>query len=111
MTRTTIARGAIYRLPDTADYFDVSLHVTFNRETVTVHGYRWLDGGFHSIDEDDMDEDGGELALIHDETYSGYTLAECLCKSLIDMDVAEDWDEAIPLVESLGIPYVTDDDE
>lgn len=80
--RTTIARGAIYKVP--AKYADTaSLHVTFNRETITVNGH----------------------------VFSGYTLSECLCKSLMDMGIAEEWDEAIIIVEEMGVPYVTDEDD
>lgn len=80
--RTTIARGAVYRVP--ARYADAaSLYVTFNRETITVN----------------------------DRVYSGYTLAECLCKALLEEGIAKEWEDAIYIVEEMGVPYVTDDDE
>jgi hypothetical protein len=82
---------------------DVRLEVIFNRETITVEGYE----NVVSLSEDEED---GEY-LTHLEHYSGYTLSECLCKALIDMDRASDWPEAIELIESVGVAYVTDEDD
>lgn len=80
--RTTVLRGAIFKVPSM--YADmVSLHVTFNRETISVNG----------------------------QVFSGYTLAECLCKSLINEGIVSEWEDAIAIVEEMGVPYVTDDDE
>ena len=95
--RETISRGAIYKVP--AKYADTaSLHVTFNRETVSVDGYRYLDEDMHVTDT--VIAGGNDVYLMSQETYSGYTLSECLCKSLIDMQIADDWDEAITIVAS-----------
>jgi hypothetical protein len=82
---------------------DVRLEVVFNRETITVEGYE----NVISLSEDE--EDG--TYLTHLEHYSGYTLSECLCKALIDMDRASDWSEAIYMVEEIGVPYVSDGEE
>jgi hypothetical protein len=80
--RTTISRGAIFKVP--AKYADTaSLHVTFNRETLTINGH----------------------------VFSGYTLSESLCRVLLDAGIAKEWDEAIMIVEEMGVPYETDEDE
>lgn len=106
--RTTISRGAIFKVP--AKYADTaSLHVTYNRETITVDGYRYLDEDMHV--NDTVIAGGSDVYLMSQENYSGYTLSECLCKSLIDMQIAEDWEDAIPIVEEMGVPYVTDEDD
>lgn len=108
MTRTTISRGSIFKVP--AKYADTaSLHVTFNRETITVDGYRYLDEDMHVMDT--VICGGSDVYLMSQETYSGYTLSECLCKSLMDMGIAEEWDEAIMIVKEMGVPYETDEDE
>lgn len=80
--RTTIARGAIYTVP--ANYADnVKLSVTFNRETLTINGH----------------------------VFSGYTLSESLCRVLLDAGIAKEWEDAISIVEEMGVPYETDEDE
>jgi hypothetical protein len=80
--RTTISRGAIYKVP--GKYADTaSLHVTFNRETLTINGH----------------------------VFSGYTLSESLCRVLLDAGIAKEWEEAIAIVEEMGVPYVTDEDD
>jgi hypothetical protein len=104
MTRTTVGRGAIYTVPD-AYATQASLHVTFGTETVTVDGYRYV---IELGADDDAEEEEG-VFLTSQQRYSGYTLAECLCKSLIDMQIAEDWAEAIVIVEEMGVPYVGSD--
>lgn len=79
--RETISRGAIYKVP--ARYADMaSLNVTFNRETITVNG----------------------------TVFSGYSLSECLCKSLINEGIVSEWEDAVAIVEEMGVPYVTDED-
>ena len=82
---------------------DIRLEVIFNRETITVEGYEEV----ISLSEDE--EDG--TYLTHLEHYSGYTLSECLCKALMAMDRASDWSEAIEMIEEIGIPYVSDEEE
>lgn len=82
---------------------DVTIDITFNRETITAKGYEWATN-LTSEDEDDT-----SYVLSHQQTYSGYTLSEVLCKSLMDMDRADDWDEAINMVEAIGIDYVSND--
>jgi hypothetical protein len=78
--RTTIARGALYTVP--ANYADnVKLSVTFNRETLTINGH----------------------------VFSGYTLSESLCRVLLDAGIAKEWEDAIAIVEEMGVPYVTDE--
>ena len=81
---------------------DVRLEVVFNRETITVEGYE------NVVCLSENEEDGEYLT--HLEHYSGYTLSECLCKALIDMDRASDWPEAIEMLGSIGIEYVSDED-
>ena len=106
MTRTTIGRGAIYTVPD-AYATQASLHVTFGTETVTVDGYRYV---IELGVEDDAEEEEG-VFLTSQKRYSGSTLSECLCQSLMDMEIAEDWAEAIIIVEEMGVPYVPNEDD
>lgn len=89
----------IYKLDDEA----VTIHVQFHPNTIELTGYQ---------DVTDLAEDGedGEY-MTHHEIYSGYTLSECLCKALMDMDRADDWTEAIAMIEEAGIPYETDEEE
>lgn len=75
----------------------VSLEVNMGRETIGVDGY--------------IQDPDGDIYRAHSQRYSGYTLSECLCKALIDMGVAPEWMQAIDMIESAGIPYVTDEDE
>lgn len=105
--RTTIGRGAIYTVPD-AYATQASLHVTYGNETVAVDGYRYV---IELGADDDAQEEEEGVFLTSQKRYSGYTLSECLCASLIDMEIAEDWPEAIAIVEEMGVPYVTDEDE
>jgi hypothetical protein len=104
--RTTIGRGAIYKVP--GKYADTaSLHVTFNPNTITVDGYRYLDGDMRL--KGTVITGGDDVYFTSHQTYSGYTLAECLCKSLIDMQIVEEWADAIMIIEEMGVPYVTDE--
>ena len=73
-----------------------SLEVDFGRETLTVDGY--------------MPDRDGDTYRAHHQRYSGYTLSESLCKAVIAMGLAADWDEAIPMIEKAGVPYHTDED-
>ena len=75
----------------------VSLDVSMGRETITVDGY--------------MPDRDGDTYRAHSQRYGGYTLSECLCKALIAMGVAPEWEQAIYMIESVGVPYVTDEDE
>jgi hypothetical protein len=84
------------------------LEVTFNRETITVDGYEWVDAV--GLEDDDSYEPAG-VFLTHTDNYSGYTMSECLCKALIDMDKADDWDDAIYMIEAIGVEYVTDEED
>lgn len=90
-----------YKFPD-----DVTIEITFNRETITAEGFEWV----ANLTPDEDDDEYGYF-LTYQQNYSGYTLPEVLCKSLIDMDRAEDWDEAISMVEAIGIDYVSSDEE
>ena len=74
----------------------VSLDVSMGRETITVDGY--------------MQDRDGDTYRAHSQRYGGYTLSECLCKALIDMGAAPEWEQAIYMIESVGVPYVTDED-
>lgn len=89
---------------------DTRFSVTFHPNTIELTGYQQVIVlGSGDEDEDDYEEDGEYMT--HHEIYSGYTLSECLCKALMDMDRADDWAEAIAIIEEAGIPYVTDEDE
>lgn len=80
--RTTVARGAIFKVP--AKYAGgASLYVAFNPNTINVNGH----------------------------VFSGYTLSECLCNTLMYDGLASNWDEAIAIIEEMGVPYVTDEDD
>lgn len=78
------------------------LEVTVHPNLIEVTGYQ---------DVIDMSGDNDGNFMTHHERYSGYSVPECLCKSLMAMDRADDWTEAIALIEEAGIPYVTDEDE
>jgi hypothetical protein len=75
----------------------VHVNVYPGHETTLVGGYV-------------LTRNGGRYRT-HNQRYSGYTLSECLCKALIALKVAADWPQAIDMIESAGIPYVTDEDE
>lgn len=87
---------------------DTRLEVEILHSMIKVCGYTWQDDAGYP-DEPDFEPAGIYLTL--EERYIGYSLAECLCKALIDMGVAEEWEDAIPMVEDLGVPYETDEDE
>lgn len=87
---------------------DTRIEVEFLPNMTKVYGYTWQDS-CGNMDEEDYEPAGTWLTVT--ESYIGYTLSECLCKALIEMEVCEDWEDAIPLVESLGVPYETDDEE
>lgn len=81
----------------------VRVEITFNRETISATGYQ---------DVIELSEDGedGEYMTFH-KVFSGYTVPEILCIALMEMDRAEDWTEAIGIIEEAGICYVTDEDD
>ena len=87
---------------------DTRLEVEFLPNLTKVYGYSWQDDAGRP-EEDDYEPAGVYVTL--EERYIGYTLSECLCKALIEMGVCEDWEDAIPLVESLGVPYETDEED
>lgn len=78
-------------------YFEVS----FGHETTEVTGYEYTL------------EIGGrdDWFCTFNQRFSGYTLSEMLCKGLMEMDKADDWEEAIAMIEEAGIPYETDEEE
>jgi hypothetical protein len=87
---------------------DTRLEVEFLPNLIKVYGYSWQDDAGRE-DEDDFEPAGVWCTL--EERYIGYTLSECLCKALMEMGIAEDWEDAIPMVEDLGVPYETDEDD
>lgn len=84
---------------------EARLEVIVHPNVIEVTGYQDVIvlGG------DDEDEQDG-VYMTHHETYSGYTVSECLCKALMEMDKAAEWHEAIALIEDAGIKYVPSED-
>lgn len=80
--------------------FEVEVHPNF----IAVCGYTWCDEVGRPEDEDF--EDAG-IYCTWDEKYVGYTVSESLCSALVDMSIAEDIDEAIAILEGVGVPYVS----
>ena len=76
-------------------YFEVS----FGHETTEVTGYEYA-----------LEVDGeDDWFCTFNQRFSGYTLPAMLCKALMDMDKADDWQEAIEMLNEAGI-YETDYD-
>jgi hypothetical protein len=70
----------------------IHLDVSTGHETIAIDGYVAFD---RSQSEH----------KIHSKRYSGYTLSEAICAALIAMSQADNWLEAIDLIERAGIPY------
>jgi len=87
---------------------DTRVELTFNRETITAHGYTWEDSQGEDWEEDYEPE---RMYLTSDNVYSGYTASECIIKTLMDIGRVDDWTEGIEMIEAAGIPYVTDEED
>lgn len=87
---------------------DITIELTHGHETTHAQVWEWVqDAGLP--DDDDYEPAG--LYLVYDRRFSGYTLSEILCKTLIESDNASEWDEAISIVyDKFGIEYETDED-
>lgn len=99
-------------MENTIQHFDFDgtrFEVITHPNTIEVTGYQEVII-LGSQDEDDEDfEEDGEYWVFH-EVFSGYTLSECLCKALMEVDRADDWQEAIAELAEIGVPYVSSED-
>ena len=88
---------------------DADFHVTFNRETITVEVYTWEEVEAYGSNDDD-EKDG--YYLTSQQVYSGYTLSECLIKSLMDIGRIDEgeWAEGIAPRAELPLPVERDHD-
>jgi hypothetical protein len=92
----------------TSDNRRAELVVTFGRETINLTAF------YERVESVDLRvKRHREKELVtYRANYSGYTLSECLCKALIEIGFAEDWDEAIFIcADQFGVEYESDDED
>lgn len=86
---------------------DTRVELTFNRETITAHGYTYEDAQW---DKDDEDHQPEGMYLTSANTYSGHTASECIILTLMDIGRVDEWHEGITMLQAAGIPYVPSED-